>query len=454
MTKLQEKLLKLKELREQNAKLFTKSDDPATLSAEDIATIKSNNSEIEKLETEVKDLEALEAAKAQNSKALEGFKHHGGPTTKAEDSKPEIQVLSRVTSLKNFKGESGGRKADERAYRFGKWIAAAIGGVKSAEQYCKDHGIELKAHNEGTNTSGGYLVPTEFSNDMIDLREQYGVIRRIAKVVPMASETKLVPRRKTGLTAYWVGEAVAATESTKGWDQVQLVAKKLACLALYSSELNEDSMIAIGDDLAGEIAYQFSYTEDNCAINGDGTSTYGGITGIRQKLLDVNATIANIKGLTVATGTGYGTNYNSIFLSDFHKVMGTLPLYARGGARWLVSAFFYDSIMAKLQTAAGGNTVANIAAGGQQMFLGYPVELSQVMPVTSAVNQVCALFGNFGQSVFFGDRRNMTLAYSTDYKFAEDQIAIKGTERIDIVVHDVGDTTVGGPVVGLVTASS
>ena len=54
MTKLQEKLLKLKELREQNAKLFTKSDDPATLSAEDIATIKSNNSEIEKLETEVK----------------------------------------------------------------------------------------------------------------------------------------------------------------------------------------------------------------------------------------------------------------------------------------------------------------------------------------------------------------------------------------------------------------
>ena len=103
------------------------------------------------------------------------------------------------------------------------------------EQYCKDHGIELKAHNEGTNTSGGYLVPIEFSNDMIDLREQYGVIRRLAKVVPMASETKLVPRRKTGLTAYWVGEAVAATESTKGWDQVQLVAKKLACLALYSS---------------------------------------------------------------------------------------------------------------------------------------------------------------------------------------------------------------------------
>ena len=48
----------------------------------------------------------------------------------------------------------------------------------------------------------------------------------------------------------------------------------------------------------------------------------------------------------------------------------------------------------------------------------------------------------------------MTLSYSTDYKFAEDQIAIKGTERIDVVVHDIGDTSNAGPVVGLITASS
>jgi HK97 family phage major capsid protein len=235
---------------------------------------------------------------------------------------------------------------------------------------------------------------------------------------------------------------------------VQLVAKKLGCLALISSELSEDAMINIADDISGEIAYAFAYAEDNCFFNGDGTSTYGGITGVRQKLLDVDSTIANIKGLTVATGTGYASSYGSIVLSDFHKTMANLPLYARMNAQWICSAFFYDSIMAKLQTAAGGNTVANFAAGGQQSFLGYPVTLAQLMPVSPAVSKVICLFGNFAMGASFGDRRNLTLAVSTDYKFAEDQIAIKGTERIDINVHDVGDTTNAGPIVGLITAAS
>jgi HK97 family phage major capsid protein len=207
MTKLQEKLLKLKELREKNAALFAKSDDLATLSAEELASIKSNNTEIEKLDAEVKDLEALEAAKAANTKALESFKHHGGESTKAEDNKSQIQVFSRVTSLKNFKGEVNGKSADERAYRFGKWFAGAVVGIDSAKRYCNDHGIELKAHSEGTNTAGGYLVPHEFSNDLIDLREKYGIARRVAKVEAMASDTKMIARRKTGLTAYWTGEA-------------------------------------------------------------------------------------------------------------------------------------------------------------------------------------------------------------------------------------------------------
>ncbi|MFZ9311822.1 MAG: phage major capsid protein, partial [Arenimonas sp.] len=228
------------------------------------------------------------------------------------------------------------------------------------------------------------------------------------------------------------------------------VAKKLAALSLYSSELNEDAMVNIGDDLAGEIAYAFAQKEDDCYFNGDGTSTYGGITGCRQKLKDVSGTIANIKGLYV----GAGNAYSELVLSDFHRVIAKLPLYARNGARWIASATFFDTVMHPLQTAAGGNTVVDIANGGQMRFLGYPVELSQVMPTTEANSQVCALLGNFALGSTFGDRRQLTIALSSEYKFAEDQLAIKGTERFDIVVHDVGDTTNAGPICGLITAAS
>jgi HK97 family phage major capsid protein len=78
--------------------------------------------------------------------------------------------------------------------------------IRSAEKFCSEHGIQVtRAMSEGVNESGGYLVPEEFGNDLIDLREQYGVFRRNAKMVPMSSDTRSDPRRTGGLTAYFVG---------------------------------------------------------------------------------------------------------------------------------------------------------------------------------------------------------------------------------------------------------
>ena len=43
---------------------------------------------------------------------------------------------------------------------------------------------------------------------------------------------------------------------------------------------------------------------------------------------------------------------------------------------------------------------------------------------------------------------------SDEYKYAEDQIALKATSRIDINVHSLGDTTNAGPFVSLVGNAS
>lgn len=448
MTKLQEKILAADQLKSAQRAAFEKHPDVSAISTETLAEIKSRNEQIAVIDAEIKQLEEIESMR---STAI-NYSHNAGATTaKADTTIPTAAIeFSRVSRVKNFKGTVAGKSADERAYRFGKWFKGSVIGDQASAQWCKDNGIQSKALSEGTNYLGGYLVPPEFSTDIIDLREQYGVARRVARVVPMASDTLMIPRRTGGVTAYFVGEASAITESNKTWDQVSLVAKKLAALTLWSSELNEDAMISIGDDLAGEIAYAFSQKEDECYFNGDGTSTYGGITGVRQKLRDVDATISNIKGLQVASGNAY----SEILLADFHNVLARLPLYARAGAYWIASATFFDTVMHKLQVAAGGNTVANIADGGVPRFLGYPVVLSQVMPTTEANSQICALLGNYQQGSVLGDRRLLSLALSTEYKFAEDQLAIRGTERFDINVHDVGNTTAAGPIVGLITAAA
>jgi HK97 family phage major capsid protein len=93
-------------------------------------------------------------------------------------------------------------------------------------------------------------------------------------------------------------------------------------------------------------------------------------------------------------------------------------------------------------------------------FLGYPVQFAQVLPKAEANSQVCALLGDLALASKFGDRRQTTVFLDPYSKTATDQLQIRGTQRIDINVHDVGNASAtasarqAGPVVGLITAAS
>jgi len=76
------------------------------------------------------------------------------------------------------------------------------------------------------------------------------------------------------------------------------------------------------------------------------------------------------------------------------------------------------------------------------------------MPTAEANSQVCALLGDFTLGASFGDRRQTTIAMSEHSSFSADVTDIRGTERFDIVVHDVGNSSTAGPIVGLQTAAS
>jgi HK97 family phage major capsid protein len=362
--------------------------------------------------------------------------------------------------VRNFSGSK--EEATRKAYRFGRWMLATRGHAASM-QYCEANGLPLSVdqtgpalnaalgHSEGINEDGGYLVPPEFESEFIDLREQYGVFRQFARMRPMGSDTSSRPRRTGGLTAYPVGEAEAGTASRKGWDRVRLTARKWMVLTYTSTELNEDAIISLGDDLAGEIAYAFSAAEDDCGFNGDGTSTYNEIVGIRTKIYDVYGAGGGV-GLVLAAGNAY----SEVTLPNFNDVVGSLPQYAdTPNTGWYCHKKFYHGVMEKLMLASGGVTAAEVAAGRRTLlFMGYPVHISQKMPKTEANSQVPVLFGDLRLASDFGDRRQTTIAFSEHAAFTTDEIAIRGTERFDINNHDVGNTTDAGPVVGLVLAAS
>ena len=92
------------------------------------------------------------------------------------------------------------------------------------------------------------------------------------------------------------------------------------------------------------------------------------------------------------------------------------------------------------------------------MFLGYPVVFSQVMNSTltaqTSTNGLC-YFGDLRQAAMFGDRRGLSIAVSNDRYFELDQLAIRGTERYDIAVHETGDaSSTPGSIIQLSTPGS
>src|SRR5262249_1961909 len=122
---------------------------------------------------------------------------------------------------------------------------------------------------------------------------------------------------------------------------------------------------------------------------------------------------------------------------------------------------FYFTVMQKLELAAGGAEAREVIAGDRRprpLFLGYPCEFSQVFPGVTATGTVHVLLGNYMLAASFGDRQQDSVAFSEhatiggENVFERNQIAVRGVERVDINVHDVGDATNPGPIVALKTA--
>lgn len=327
----------------------------------------------------------------------------------------------------------------ERAKAFSKWL------------------LGCKGMNEGTNTAGGFLVPEEYANEIIDLVNSYGVARQNLSVHRMKSDTRNVPKVTGRLTASYVGEGVAGDTTDPTFGNIQLNARKLIVMSIASSEVLEDAEINLADWAAMDSARAIALAEDEAAFIGDGTSTYGGITGVVTKLGDTwSSTSADSAGIKIATGNAFA----EVTINDITALMGKLPTYARRNAKFYCSPAFADAVMLRLIKASGGVTGAEMAQG-MNTLLGYPLVRTEVMVSTEANSAIPLLFGDLTMAGAFGDRRQVRFQLTDTGTvggvdlFASDQVALKTTSRYDVNIHEVGDgDSTAGPIVGLRLASA
>lgn len=395
---------------------------------------------VEKAEEKSEDFE-LEVKKAVD-KAVAETKEKKAPKL----FQPE-QKLVVPASAKKW-GTSKMFSSDETAYRAGQWFAASVYGNQKSAQWCKDHGLSIKtAQQEGTGTNanlGSYLVPDEFSSEIITLQDKYGVFKRNVRTTPMISDVKYVPINGTDNTAYIVAEAGSITASNKTWERATLTAKKLAARVQITNEFNEDALINVADNVAESMARSIAKKIDELGFNGDGSEAHASITGVVNK-------IEGTAGLVDAAESTWA----NIAIGDFLNVMSKLPEYADGPTtKWYCHRAFYYTVMAKLESALSGNTIGSYEQGFTPRFLGYPVEFVWCMDSDHAnpsANTPAVLFGALDLAALYGDKGEISLMLNPygNTEFDYDLIQLRAVQRFAITVHSAGTASAAGPVVGL-----
>jgi HK97 family phage major capsid protein len=354
-------------------------------------------------------------------------------------------MLNRSSRVKAFTGPH----AEQKAERVGMWFKA-LTGEERAQRWCIAEGIGLtRASGESTNSASGFLAPLDFDNATINIREQAGAFRQGCEVRPTRSDGQIRPRRTGGLTANFVSEGATIPESSLQLGAVESSQKKMAILARSSSELFEDSASDLGEFLTSEIAYAFATAEDDCGFNGDGTSTYSGISGLATKIQ------SSFKS-SIAAASGHST-FLTLDSTDVGNLVAGIMGAAVPGAAWYTSITGYGQLFCRLAGTSGA-LVSNLLPDGtiQASYMGHPIRFSAKLPDSSSslAGKPMLFFGNLAMSSLIVERQQQTvLAISRERALDTDQVLVRAVQRMDIVNHDVGDASTRGPIAMLVGTS-
>lgn len=457
----------LKELREERDDLLTKAEviqnrieaaekEGKDVDAQDLADwqelmnkkdglVIKNQAEIDRATEIDEQRKTLAVAKARS---LETNAFGGAKIETSGEAKKDFGNARHVMlPTRAFKNDAEGLR---NARDCGHWLRATVAASRGrrdeqAEAVIAQRGWDIRAtQTEGSASAGGYLVPDPLEAAFIEYRQAVSVMRNLADVHVMTADTLSVPKLLTGHSVKYPGEGGAITASDETWGQIAFSAVNRSILSYVSQELKDDAIINIMDQIVSRMAYEFAKQEDNEAINGDSTSTYGNETGILSAM--------GAGGVSQAA-TGHDT-WAEIDAADIAAWFAKLPSQHGANGSIVCSRAFYFSVLHRLMITAGGATPSDVAGtGGVMRFYGIPVYLTDRMPTSTAVATVCALYGNFSEAIALGNRTGLTFAMSDQYAFNQGLLAIRGVTRYDWNVHNVGDGSDAGAVVALKTAA-
>lgn len=155
------------------------------------------------------------------------------------------------------------------------FIKSLVG--RARDPYTSEHDRVFKALVEGTDAEGGYLVPEEFRSEVFRIMTDTAVMRKIATVIPMNTDTLNLNTLVARPSAYWTPEYGAKTTSSAEFGRLVLSPNDLVCLLPVTHQLLNDANINLVQFITQLFAEAIALAEDKAFFTGSGTGQPKGI---------------------------------------------------------------------------------------------------------------------------------------------------------------------------------
>jgi HK97 family phage major capsid protein len=207
-------------------------------------------------------------------------------------------------------------------------------------------------------------LPTEYGSEIRELISDFGVARQRMSPYPIGMGTARPARMGTRPTFGSIAMSAAFNEKSPALTFASLESHKIGGVVRLPREIDEQSVVAMGQFLARYGAIEFARAEDTWGFLADGTSTYETVKGVVQIARD------NSKIVTLASTK---TKPSDATLADFRSLRTKVNKAALSGR---LSAYYLDSTwdpaLLGFKTAADNNFYQRLPDGSATLD-GYPI---------------------------------------------------------------------------------
>ena len=372
------KILEMRENRKkawEAAKAFveTKRDKDGLLSEVDAKTYAEMEKKVQAYAAEIERMEQMEAMEAEMNRPV------------------NTPIVTKPVSDKQMP-EKKGRAAD--AYK-----AAMLDALRSGFKRVSN------VLQEGVDTDGGYLVPEEYDNRLIDVLDEENIMRKLGTRITTSGEHK-INIAATKPAASWIEEGGALSFGDATFEQILMDAHKLHVAIKVTEELLYDNAFGLENYIITQFGKALANAEEDAFLNGDG--------------------VGKPLGLFAASGGGQiaETLTAAIKADDIINLVYALKRPYRKNASFIMN----DKNIAAIRKLKDNNGAyiwqPSAQAGEPDRLFGYPVHTSAYAPEDAIA------FGDY-KYYNIGDRGTRSFKQLTELFAGNDMIGYVAKERVD-----------------------